>query len=895
MDEKLRELIEGAKAQGASNQDIKRIIDLYIADSKKKRVSESTSNQKPLVSNTRAQRQDTFLDTEKPVPAQDSDGLSGPPKMKEFTGFTKKDVQNMNAPQKPVAPIVTQQQINATSGLPTKQVISQYANIAKKKIVEDVRQEINRVDQDKIDQEIADEETKNQGFWNGLKQGASDALKSTWNAIADVNAQGLSLGNLEQAPEGLRFDTSKISQPFEKQLKSTDPKLPYEQRLAKAKEIFAKERAKNQIELNAESILSSKDPYVKEALKIDAINSLKANPKDKAISVQIQLINQDLEDIKNNPTPENLQKIPYLSAQHQSLTNEYNKNKYNLSAEDQVKLFSLNYGAYDKFTGDLTSGLGRMFGGAFNLAGDLTNEGVQVMRDAGILPKGFSQKNLDIIKENNPYSKIGENFTKGADAETAKYRQVSLSDIANSPEPVSEFGRWAGQTINGLVSFALPFAFGEGEAQLGAKLYIAASGAGNKSYEVNQINKEFQVAAADAYAKGQGKFEFDGKQYDTKESKGKELYSDLQKFSVAAGYGLVDYYMAGGRLNSLKGGAKAMENALGENVAKEQFENGLKASLAEAKGIVGGVAKKANKGGSLFVKVEAAKMFLDEKILDKKIEDPMDKLAEAYLNGAAMDLLVQGSPMLFGYVVGKVAPSQNVVEIKNNTNKILDYEKALESANEQDRAIIDSSIKELNDKNYNLVMKAYGETKDMTPKQIETLLEIEKQKINLKKDADYIRSEESELDPSDKKEILKGLKNKFSELENQKIDVFNSEFAALNVLEPKEQERLKNQAAKELGEGAKDDLVSRRAIEIHRVEIAQKAKEAAIVEEPTIESDEKQLITDQKAEAGIEEKSVPLHETLQSIEGLGKREKLREIDKNIDRIIKELGLETQNC
>lgn len=45
----------------------------------------------------------------------------------------------------------------------------------------------------------------------------------------------------------------------------------------------------------------------------------------------------------------------------------------------------------------------------------------------------------------------------------------------------------------------------------------------------------------------------------------------------------------------------------------------------------------------------------------------------------------------------------------------------------------------------------------------------------------------------------------------------------------------------------------------------------------------------------IEEKSVPLHETLTALEGLGKREKLRAIDSNLDSIIKELGLKTENC
>jgi len=80
MDEQLRKLIEGAKAQGATNEDIKRIIDMYVADSKKKRVSEPIAAQKPLASSTQPTKPATSLATEEPEQAQASDGLGGPAK-----------------------------------------------------------------------------------------------------------------------------------------------------------------------------------------------------------------------------------------------------------------------------------------------------------------------------------------------------------------------------------------------------------------------------------------------------------------------------------------------------------------------------------------------------------------------------------------------------------------------------------------------------------------------------------------------------------------------------------------------------------------------------------------------------------------------------------------------
>lgn len=740
-----------------------------------------------------------------------------------------------------------------------------------KEIADEKYNQIMTVDQDKINKEIADEENKNSGFLGGIKQGATDVL----NLVATgMNKIGLidETGDL------------KLEKPFEKELKQTDPKLPYEQRLQQAKEIFAKDKAKKQIELNAENILSDTSPEVRQILKTDAINKLKINSKDKAIAVQVQLLNNKLGELAKNPTPENLAQVQDLETQYQDLEKDYKRNKYDLSPEDQAKLFSLNYSAYDKFTGDLTAGLGRnVFGGGFNLLGELANKGVDIAESLGIHTKEGEK-----IKKGNQFTQIGENFSKGAEKEQSKYRQVELSDIADSEEPLNTFGRWVGQTINGVATFALPFAFGEGEAQLGSKIYIGASGAGNKIQEVNQENKYFKSLVADAYAKGLKQFEYDGKTYDTEKYKGKQLYSEFQKLAVSTGYGFADYYMSGGRLNTLKGGAKAVESAMKNNVAKEQFESGLLGGLKDFKSEVGSIAQKAHHSGMLFAKVEASKMFLDDVVLDKKIDNPIDRLAKAYTDGVAMDALMQGSPMLFGYVVSKVSPNKNVAEIKSNTAKIIQYEKDLTTANETDKAIIKSSIKELTDKNYNLVTQTYEQTKNMTPKQIETILDIEKQKINIKKDADYIKSDECELSPQNKKAKLAELKSKFKELDSQKLNIFDNPNSALDLLPKSEQNRLEKEAktkiaekqGKEITEAKFDDVeVKNTALEIHKKELNEQAKTE--VAEP-IESQPQAEVQKINEEAKVEQinvsekfkKSVDLYNQIIEAEGASKKREL---------------------
>ena len=81
MDEQLRNLIEGAKKQGATDNDVKKIIDMYILDQKKKGSSEPISQERPGVSPTRTTTQGTSLDTEQPTRAQASVTLGGPTKL----------------------------------------------------------------------------------------------------------------------------------------------------------------------------------------------------------------------------------------------------------------------------------------------------------------------------------------------------------------------------------------------------------------------------------------------------------------------------------------------------------------------------------------------------------------------------------------------------------------------------------------------------------------------------------------------------------------------------------------------------------------------------------------------------------------------------------------------
>ena len=77
MNEELKRLIQEARSQGATDNDIKRIIDMYVADEKKKGSSKPTAQEEPLESPTRTLQQNTSSDTDQQTRAQASDALGG--------------------------------------------------------------------------------------------------------------------------------------------------------------------------------------------------------------------------------------------------------------------------------------------------------------------------------------------------------------------------------------------------------------------------------------------------------------------------------------------------------------------------------------------------------------------------------------------------------------------------------------------------------------------------------------------------------------------------------------------------------------------------------------------------------------------------------------------------
>ena len=259
----VKELTKYAQ-EGASDDDLMAFKKEFVAQKKKsiqkKEVSEPISASKPSASNIQAQEQSTSSDTENQSQTSglvSSNGnqyrLAGSkqPKLPE-TETSNYDLQQNKAVDKQMSktakkPISTPQQrlenvqIANQTATPARDIVEQ--TITPQQVVEDAKNKIFSVNQDKLDQAVNDEESKNEGFWGTLKQGATDVLNSVSNGMNK-------LGLIDESAN------LKLPIPYEDYLKGIDKSLPQEQRLAMAKDLFIKDKAKQQIEDNAKNLLS---------------------------------------------------------------------------------------------------------------------------------------------------------------------------------------------------------------------------------------------------------------------------------------------------------------------------------------------------------------------------------------------------------------------------------------------------------------------------------------------------------------------------------------------------------------------------------------------------------------------------------------------------------------
>ena len=997
MDEQLRKLVEGAQAQGATKEDIKRIIDLYVADSKKKRVSEPTSVQKPLASSTQTPRQNTFLDTEEPAQAQASDGLGGPPKMKEFTGFTQEEQQKMKSPQKPATTLPTQQQIQATAGKPVKETITQYADIAKQKQNIEVKRKQdllndyisrhkveyeesynkflnahNDTDEDKLaaDQEVSDEFNK-RGFLNGLKAGAGNA----WNAIVDRATNALTQHEYTKAPEALRVETDPTKEYFDKANKEYEqsvilseearkldpsiqiPKYDAEKIKKRAYELGVQSKLDSRRESRINQLLREQTPDVQDMLKEHAKKDYQTLSQEDKKLLEISNASKLLYQKNTEKLIQLSNNIIDLESKGMQIPNELIA-----QLEDQKKTNNIlkvnalkdqdRYSSKHEKLGSFEENLD-----VLNRDHSFSNNAYTTIKLIGNEMKRGGYGVLGYFSQLFPEGKEFEATNKWIDT-NAKEESKKIEGLRSSIEKplgvsginsASDFGRWMS---NSVIIPTAGFMAKLSNPEVGIPLLMGES-LGNSYQDMK----------------------------DQMEADPNIQYSKSQLFAAPALKSAIDGAMFLFDANLLKGAQRVIKSA----------NNAEKELIADA--VLKEITKKQLHGAAVMNGVTIAKNAVDK----FSGIDPNKNLLDGTKDATAVSFVTVGmldtAPKLAVNIASEFSLDNSAIKASNKVSN-LELRLNQPDLSKEHKDIIAKQLEKAKEDMHKIVKSQVRDISSLSDKQYKEVVDLNNKRASIYEQAKSIKMDQS-IKPEVKKQLFEGLKEQLDETNSRRRELLlNGPKAELERMDPVVADALRAKAESLLikennPNGEKDvtipqDDIDRLAVVLHnekafeakqaeevsnidanKADIEKRRKEdiynyyneeGELIVNPISSSLEKQIRDPKKMlspseqkkalkmtklmlksgiphekvveklnekfpgadieyketeidrinakydaelkaleQKPIEEKSVPLHETLTALEGLGKREKLRAIDSNIDGIIKELGLKTENC
>ena len=461
MNEELKRLIQEARSQGATDNDIKRIIDMYVADEKKKGSSKPTAQEEPLESPTRTLQQSTSSDTDQQTRAQRSVALGG---------------QNF----KPFDPL---------KGLiDTQQEIVSRVDIKPKKI--DVANKaydyaISNLDKQKSLDRLNDEEDNYQ-----LLDNLSRSLKAVYNTSI-----GNPLSTLNSALGGDKeYFAFKEYNPLEREKKQyinqiklekgNKYKASEEEILKGARDIFLYNDKQDQLhQLIDEALPSGYDREgVWKELKIKEINSndLLRSRIASAEVFKSELIefNDIAKAIKSgNATQEQIdnfnkskEKAIVAIDSLNWLKNNYDKLVQEAKTDNEkLELFKYNYNDFEKLPSLLDGSTKNIVGGTAKILAETS--------------KYLNEKKGDY---NNPvamlFSDVGSELLKESETQTAPFYRYKASKIDNW----SDFGSITTQLTSEQIPVLASIYFG-GNLGIGA---VSAGSGGQKIFEMEEQAKQ---------------------------------------------------------------------------------------------------------------------------------------------------------------------------------------------------------------------------------------------------------------------------------------------------------------------------------------------------------------------------------------------------------------------
>jgi len=759
MDEQLRNLIEGAKKQGATDNDIKKIIDMYISDQKKKESSEPTSRERAGASPTRTTQQSTSSDTEPPTRAQASVALGGP--TKPFTtqedqnrpksvmygdGIEKKDVL---VPSQPIdvnqsikylekkTTLKPGEKFNVEEQERNRKELERLKNVKKKtpaeKPVDDIfTYQFNNIRDlnnytSKAKEEV-DSEVNNTGFLNIIKSGLSTAYNnviSNIGKLADLTPQDISAVQIEKNPIAKEISEVK-SDP--KNSKLTEEEVNY-----KAYQLAIDNKAKSLRNSQTDNYLESVPEDVKYNLQFNKVDDLKTiddNTK-KVVKVrdsylaslendyirldQLKQVNQDPNEISNVESRIK-SNTDYIKKLDKSI---YGLDRKHGSAEEEVDLLKRNYDMLYNVSGRVTQGTLK----ALVTTGDMIAD--------FILPE--SENNPEYINKLKKSKDELVTETVGSLNGLSDTFRKDIKDVNN----VNDFINWSSDVL----AVQVP------------NLVAASTGAGG-------------LAVMGATSAAQ-------KRFDMKQEvlNGTAKYDDLQMWAIPLLWGGAEVVSEIPTVSILKKAGLATSAINADDVLKRElinstFNNFLKTGKEYSKDQF----KEAS--GELFTNV--AQNSMDKYILGKKNVGIFDNSEEILKDTFLMTSMIQSSPHIAGAIIKPFTSPEYTNVLDNNSKQILSLHKLIDDKNvsEQVKSVAKNKIAGLNAESGAIVNKVVSSIDSMSDAGKSKIAKIEKEQSELRAKASEI-VEDKTIDVNTKKNLLNTLKSQFKLVEDERVNILS--------------------------------------------------------------------------------------------------------------------------
>jgi hypothetical protein len=611
------------------------------------------------------------------------------------------------------------------------------------------------------------------------------------------------------------------------------PKFTEEQRLAKAKELYLKDKIDSYVYSRQKDYLQEQDDVDGGVLqskfadfKRGELASLDENEKTILNKQSVQeathrRLQTELENLQEKAktegtTPELQKEFDEKLAQYKQVesdgletVNQYVSNRDNIgNVADNLDVFKRNYGLIDNITGNVRSASENLASGAFG-ALDYAMEAKKQLTGG---------QSANELAAQESFKNISKEFQTESERTASKIeRPISVENING----LSDFGDWL---MNDVTAKQIPI------------FAMVATGAGG-------------IAGIGGTSLGTKYEEMKGEV-----QRGEKKYSTAEMLTHPLGYGLAETASAAVDFMVMKNAGRVLASATAPE--RRMIAKGM---WGKAKDLLGESVK-----GSVSETLDETATQGIENVIDGK---PFTEgMVDAGAAGGAMGFLIPFAAANYKQVL---KPFTTDTKIQEESAKVLKFQSQLDNPNLdiETKAIINESLNKSKANVNALVKKTIGNVKSLSNEQFKEIVLLEKLQSNIRNQAEKIQFDDN-LDNSMKKQLLNDLKAEFNANNQRRLDLLDNGAAVqLEQLDDKEVLRLKNKASRELTkelnpDGTKnitlsDKEISKKAIEIYKEETKLKQIKDVETQTPTPETKPQAEVPQQAEAEKVEDVVVP--------------------------------------